>query len=1687
MKRRRWLVITGATLVFLGVVAFVAHDAIIGAALRSAAAGAGYAVSYDRLHVGTGRTELAGVDVRSASGEPLLTAQHVAVDYSLSDLVRRSPGRLFGLVDVEIDHPHLTLVHHPDGTWNFPAPSSQGNSNTNTLAIPNLKLRVIAGTASLTDTHRRYKLSRALGVDDLNVYADFRPNEVGTWSLSLALLEGGGRYKITGKGRLDPQRGFEINRVSAPNLPIGPLVNYALDSSAVNVANGALHGLDACYCALLGRDGVMGRHLTASADLQNLDLYLGGLAKPVRNGHGRVFVYDDGLTVPSLAASIADIPVRVAGGITGFSGPQFHLGVLGTGRLTQLTSIAGPVAANIAVAGNLHFGLLVEGEATNPLLFARFASPGISYGGYQFEAPRGLVALSGTDATLIDARLRALGIDVGARGTVALGKHTDVEVAGLLRGPTDRLPYAAAAVPGLAVDGAAVVSGRDSALAASGEIDGASATQTLATTFAIDGTGTGEVGPFRLNGRGGESLLADVFVDRPHSEYAAVVDARSVTLSTARLRGVPGLPTLPPADAVLDAQIAAVSDGKHALGAGSLAVPSAHLRGVDLGRLRANGSSGSDGSVALQGRYRGNLASLAALAGGTLAAGGGIDLPFAVAYAPSGVIAQIDGGTFSDARVAGVEVRGLSGTVGVRGRAYDIYDVYGLTADLGSGSVTADGSFGDGGTLHVSTSNLDLRPIAAAFHAPLQAGRLTALAELTGTLASPNVTGGVALSGGRVTSQGLGIGVAASAGLAYANDRLRVENGSLDAGPAVASLDADIDGVRSRPAHTSITADAHVRDADIATLARIARAPVRYPTGILDADVHASGYSSAPLIAGTVAVPEGSVNGLAFRRASVALAGTASDLHARTGRVTVGSSTLAFDADVAGASSQRFGLHAPHVDLADFNDYFDRGDTLGGAGSLDVAVARTSGSLTTSGRIDLRDARYTQIRLGDAGATWSTRGRTVNLAATLGGDRGRISADGAVTLAAGDPLRDALHRTTLDVRTNLTRLDLGTWLPTFGIRAPVVGYLDAGATVRGRYPGLAVTTTASLADATIGRIPVQRASFAATASAGRATITSAVFDIPNLSVEASGYVGLTAASDVALDVRAQSPDIGALAKTATGQTYPVHGTFDVDASARGRVGNPDLGATIDGTKVAYQDFTIPRVHAQASLRRSSDPHFATLAVQTAEVDLTKGSITASGTAPLRLSPRFLVRQGQPVALDVKIAGIDLMQFGSALPKGTKLGGTLDGNVDLGGTLRAPSVMGQIVLARGSYVGPAETNPISNLGATLAFGGTSAQLSALHADVGGGTLDGSGSASVPDLRDPAHDLAFNFQLVANHAVIDAPQYLKGRVDGTLTIGRAVSDPRPTLGGALAVQNARIPLTAIFNPSSPAATSTSAPPDVALALDVKAVHDVRIQSGQVDIGALGQAHAGGTVAAPTLAGEFDATDGTVSFYRTFRLQSGTVAFSADNGVIPTVDASATTTLTNPETFVTLGVRGLATQLNVDLTSDPSYSRDQILGLLLGLNAFGAVNGVAAGGQQTGGVNPITGIAQGQLGTLLTRNVLEPLGANLGGAVGLQSLAINYDPFGGGLDVGAQKKLFKNVSAVFAESFNYPTRSSLGLLAKPNDRTAVQLTFFSQQGSGNFTDAPTTLNSTAQSVTASQPANGTSGFSFSLQRKY
>ncbi|MBD5657178.1 MAG: hypothetical protein IAI50_18660, partial [Candidatus Eremiobacteraeota bacterium] len=422
--RLRVLVASGLiALVVLAVIVF--HAALLGAAISFGGRAAGYNVRYDRLSFKGGHLEMARPAVASLRGEPIFSAERIAVDYSLRDAF--GGPYLFGVHAVDIVRPRITIVHHRDGTYNVTLPAASKNANAKPFAVPRVHLSIEDGSAGIIDETRIYAHSRRLAIERFQLDARLVPTGLSTFTLALAIAEEGGKYPLTARGTFDETRGYEVGRLRGRTLALGPLVDYALNSTSLHVAGGVLNDIDARVYGLVDRHGTMRRHVGVTANLDHFQPYLGGITKPLRDGRGALRVYDDGLAIPKVDGSIAGVPVRIAGGIYNLAKPTLRLGITGRGPLSRLLTLS-DAGKKLALDGAMAFSLLVEGDATQPTTLAAFSSPRLTYGNIPLEGTNGLVALSGPETAILHAGLTYDGIAAGARGRIILQKHTDVEL-----------------------------------------------------------------------------------------------------------------------------------------------------------------------------------------------------------------------------------------------------------------------------------------------------------------------------------------------------------------------------------------------------------------------------------------------------------------------------------------------------------------------------------------------------------------------------------------------------------------------------------------------------------------------------------------------------------------------------------------------------------------------------------------------------------------------------------------------------------------------------------------------------------------------------------------------------------------------------------------------------------------------------------------------------------------------------------------------------------------------------------------------------------------------------------------------------------------------------------------------------------------------------------------------------------
>lgn len=909
------------------------------------------------------------------------------------------------------------------------------------------------------------------------------------------------------------------------------------------------------------------------------------------------------------------------------------------------------------------------------------------------------------------------------------------------------------------------------------------------------------------------------------------------------------------------------------------------------------------------------------------------------------------------------------------------------------------------------------------------------------------------------------LGALASATLAYDRGTIDVRDAAAATGTTFATVRGTVDGASRGALRYDLATQLHSADAGALADAIGARAPVPVE-GTLEAQLRVSGNGRTPQVRGTVALPEGAVNGLAFHGLNANVSGSPGALSLSGGRVGVGSSAVAFWAQTEGGM-QRVAVSAPHVDLSDFNDAFDAGDMFAGRGQLDAHLAFDRGRLSaTAGTTALHGAALRNFQFGAAQARWSGAADRIATAMSFAGPSGRVTANGTLGLDG-----------TVDMAAHARDVDLAYWLPLAGVPAPITGIADADTTVSGRYPDLDARATANVAHASVGRVALQRLSLSARLQRGAGRLNSMIAELPHGRIDGSGTFGLHSGDPLGLRFHIVSDDAAALASTALGKTFDASGKLDSTLSIGGTRSSPSLDDDFAMTDVRYGAFHSARAIGRLHVDRR------TASLRDGEIDLDKGRILAQATVPIRLTPLGLDRRGR-ISGSLTADDVEASNLAGVLPKGTTVNGRVDGRLDVGGTIRAPRWNGALDLANGYYSGPQETIPITNAAASLAFRGNRIFLQNARADAGGGTLAATGSATVPNLRDP-RAAALSLAMRADALTLDLPQYVKGRFDGNVSLSRTPGQ-KPLLAGSVTMRDARIALDGLVK-AKPAGQTTQTLPDVGFDVAFNAGPDVRVVSSNVDVGTSGAVHIGGSLRAPALNGSFESTGGTVSFLRDFRIQHATVAFDPSDGIVPTVNATATTYIRDPSTNVRIHVTGPATQMNVAFTSDPYYDREQILGLLANAQSLGAVRGVATTGGGFSGSSLVGQLAGSRLNSVFTRNLLEPLSVALGGGLGLQNFQISND-INGGLGINAVKAFGNYLSFIFSETFNEGRRTTWTLQANPSSGTRLDLTAYSQDHDNPFTLSLPPARYTVDGTAVTTPlSGGTNGVAFRYRRLF
>src|SRR5579872_264324 len=154
MARQRAVAIVAAVAVLVIGIAWGAHNALALGVVRAIASGYGYNIAFQRFDVGWNRAKLVGPSVVNKAGEPVFTARQIDLADSLRDLLPGGKSR-FGLRSVDVEQAQITLIHHPDGTYNV-KPLSIAGAKKQQAAPFNMRVRVRGGSVAMIDAYTAY-------------------------------------------------------------------------------------------------------------------------------------------------------------------------------------------------------------------------------------------------------------------------------------------------------------------------------------------------------------------------------------------------------------------------------------------------------------------------------------------------------------------------------------------------------------------------------------------------------------------------------------------------------------------------------------------------------------------------------------------------------------------------------------------------------------------------------------------------------------------------------------------------------------------------------------------------------------------------------------------------------------------------------------------------------------------------------------------------------------------------------------------------------------------------------------------------------------------------------------------------------------------------------------------------------------------------------------------------------------------------------------------------------------------------------------------------------------------------------------------------------------------------------------------------------------------------------------------
>ncbi len=431
----------------------------------------------------------------------------------------------------------------------------------------------------------------------------------------------------------------------------------------------------------------------------------------------------------------------------------------------------------------------------------------------------------------------------------------------------------------------------------------------------------------------------------------------------------------------------------------------------------------------------------------------------------------------------------------------------------------------------------------------------------------------------------------------------------------------------------------------------------------------------------------------------------------------------------------------------------------------------------------------------------------------------------------------------------------------------------------------------------------------------------AAWDIENLTAKI-GNDGFLAAeggvdSEGNIDVQIGGRDLDAsILPDLAYQNIPLTGKLQVVAQASGSFKNPEVALSGNITPGSLGGVAFDNFQTLVVLKDQS--------IFIEQMSLVKGIYQASldGKIPLAALEKKESGRNESMDLNLRLDNTNLAILPTITPLITQAEGATTGELKIKGTLAHPNIIGTLGIQNGTIYFDKVKQPLENIQLALDFKGESFVISKGSAKMGKGKLNLSGEGGLAGtvLTD------YRASLVAQQLEVNSPYY-KGEINGKLELVSGVLKPKVQGNIHLNRVTITIPIS-LFIQDSQAFYLPETDLDIQLHIGEK----VRFYDPVFyDISPQGNLRIRRTIQKPALMGQLEVNSGRIWYFNNqFDILEGKANFEGFTGLIPEINLSAQTRMVN--TQINLQAKGIATQMEFTLSSEPAMSQDEIRNLLL-----------------------------------------------------------------------------------------------------------------------------------------------------------